>query len=274
MVAHSPAVPGIFTCMTTFSDPLWGYQLTYPDDWVHQRTGDIEAFAATEAALSTDYTDPQAGYLLARCEFNHTGESIDPLWNDHIAKLSLMLGAKNVGSVPLAMGGGTGFEAEIVLPKKRNKRLWTGILSYNLTILHLMVAHPLDNRNWFEPQGTQIITSLRFLSQVSDLAVINGDFPLPPNYISIDPAAILRDINSNQHWQAFTGQSTIDALQAFYLRELPRYDWEIIEFTPYPNQAGINFARLHISKETQTAALGLVPVDRDENTGAIVIKYE
>ncbi len=264
----------MFTGMTTFTHPLWGYLLTYPDDWVHQRTDDIEAFATVEAALNTDYAGPQAGYLLVRCEFNHTGESIDPLWNNHIAKLSLMLGAKNVGSAPMAMGGGTGFEAEIVLPKKRNQRLWTGILSYGLTILHLMAAHPLANRSWFEPQATQIVTSLRFLSQVPDLVVINGDLPLPLNYFSTDPAAILQDINSQEHWQAFTGQATIDALQAFYLRELPRYDWDILEYTPYPNQAGINFARLHISKETQTAALGIVPVDGVENTGAIVIKYE
>jgi hypothetical protein len=258
--------------MPTFSHPLWGYLLTYPDDWVHQTSGDIEAFAATESGLNTEYAGPQAGHLLTRCEFNHTGENIDPLWNDHLSKLSLMLGAKNVGSSPLAMGGGSGYEAEIVLPKKRNQRLWTGILSHGLTILHLMVAHPLDNRDWFEPLGSKIIASLRFLLKTSPLAVTTPGIPLPPNYSATDPTALLSDIADQQGWQAFKGNASPGALQAFYLRELQHCGWEIAEYVPYPSQTNLNFARFQLHQKTQTATLAILPSDEKGDRGNIVIK--
>jgi hypothetical protein len=258
--------------MATFSDPLWGYLLTYPDDWVHHTSGDIEAFAATESALNTEYAGPQAGILLTRCEFNHTGENIDPLWNSHITKLSLMLGAKDVGSVHLAMGGGRGYEAEIVLPKKQNQRLWTGILSYGLTILHLMAAHPLDHRDWFQPLATQIVTSLRFLSKMTKLETTVAGIPLPPDYISTDPTTLLRDITGQLGWQAFKGHASPGALQAFYLRELPPLGWEITEYVPYPGKSNLNFARFKLHKENQTATLAILPSEGKESHGNIVIK--
>lgn len=258
--------------MTTFTDPLWGYQLTYPDDWVQHGSGDIEAFSATQAALNSDYTGPDAGHLLIRGEFNHTAQSIDPLWNTHIAKISLMVGAKDLGSAPLALGGRRGYEAEIVLPKQSEQRLWTGILTYGLTILHLMVKHPLDQRDWFEPQATQIVASLRFLPASPDLPQAQGDIPLPQDYSAEDPAAVLSDVQDQQGWQAFTGDASIDALQAFYVRELPNYGWEIHQFTPYPNQIELTFARLHLRKGSQAAALGLLPTPKGEGTSTVVIK--
>lgn len=258
--------------MNNFIDPLWGYQLDYPDNWVCQRNDDIEAFAASQEALDSEYTGPQAGYLLVRGEFNHTAEKIDPLWDNHITKISMMVGAKNLGSAPLAIGGGNGYEAEIVLPKTRNKRLWTGILSYGLTVLHLMVEHPLDQRDWFEPLATKTIASLRFLDSTPNLATTEGNIPLPPDYESASPTDFLTDIEDQQNWLAFSGEASIDSLQVFYSRELPRYGWEISEFTSYPNQTDINFARLHLTRGKETAVLGILPNVRGQNTSAIVIK--
>ena len=105
--------------MAIFNNTLWGYRLTHPDNWVHKTFGDIEAYAAIMEAHSTEYTGPNAGHLALRCEFNHTGKSIDPLWNQYLAKLSIMMSAKKVGSAPLHLRGGIGFEAEVVLPKKK-----------------------------------------------------------------------------------------------------------------------------------------------------------
>ena len=258
--------------MAIFSHPIWGYQLTYPNGWVHQTSGDVEAFAAVKAALNTEYSGSLAGHLAARCEFNFLGESLDPLWKEHISKLSIMLGAKNIGSAPFSMGGGNGYEAEIVMPKKKNKRLWTGILSYGLTILHLVVTHPLEQREWFEPLATSIVTSLRFISHVPDLPTTNDDIPLPPNYSTSDPSAILQDIKKEQNWQAYTINAPVEALQAFYLRELPKFSWEIDEFTPYPNQVNIHFARLLAKKDEQIASLGIVPMAGGEKTSTVVIK--
>jgi hypothetical protein len=258
--------------MAIFSHPLWGYECTYPNDWIHQTSGDIEAFAALKDALNTEYAGPQAGHVAVRCEFNHTGESIDPLWNEYISKLSIMLGAKQIGSAPLSMGGGKGYEAEIIMPKKNNKRLWTGILSYGLTIMHLMATHPLDLREWFEPLATRIVTSLRFISHVSDLPTTNDEIPLPPNYNTTDPTTILQDIKKEQNWLAYTGNATVAALQAFYVRELPKFNWEIDEFTPYPNQDKLRFARLIAKKEARTASLGIIPKAGEEINSTVVIK--
>ncbi|MBN2043716.1 MAG: hypothetical protein JW757_01750 [Anaerolineales bacterium] len=259
--------------MNTFFDPLWGYKLTYPDSWVSQRNGEIQAFAAHLEALNREYIGFQAGYLLVRGEFNHTGESIDPLWEAHITKISLMVGAKNVGAAPLKIGSGSGYEAEIVMPKTKRQRLWTGILSYGLTILHLMVEHPLDQRDWFEPLATSIIKDLHFIQHVPDLTTAEGNIPLPPGFEPADPCAILTDVNASEEWLAFSGQASVDSLQAFYIRELPSYDWEISEFIPYPNQTTIPFARLNLNREGQTTVLGILPEAKGQQTSAIVIRY-
>jgi hypothetical protein len=234
----------------------------------------MEAFAAIQAALDSEYAGDKAGHLLVRGEFNHTGESIDPLWNTHISKVSLMVGAKNLGSAPLVLGGGTGYEAEIVLPKSKNQRMWTGIFSYGLTILHLMAAHPLEQRDWFEPLATGIVTSLRFLRAVPGLLTTEVGIPLPSGYTAKDPVEILQDIDDPQSWQAWSGGASVNALQAFYVRELPNYDWEIEEFTPYPSQSRIYFARLRVRREGQSLVVGLLPEGKGENESSIVIKLE
>ena len=258
--------------MRNFADPLWGYQLAYPDDWGEKKLGELQAFAANPEAFERTYSGPNAGYLMVRGEFNHTGESIDPLWNAHITKISMMVGAKNLGSAPLEIGGGSGYEAEIVMPKSRDQRLWTGILSYGLTILHLMAEHPLSQRDRFEPLATQIVSSLRFTSRNPDLITTETGIPLPPEFTTTEPASILTDINDPQDWLAFSGDATIGSLQAFYLRESSVYDWEIAEFIPYPNQTEIQFARLQLTKGKQTAVLGILPDIPETDSSTIVIK--
>jgi len=258
--------------MTNFYNPIWGYQLSYPDKWVHQTSGEVEAFAANHNALNKEYFGDDAGHLATRCEFNHTGESIDPIWNEHISKLSVMMGAKNIGAAPFSMGGGKGYEAEIVMPKKQNKRLWTGLLSYGYTILHLMVTHPLELRKQFEPIANDIVSSLRFISHVPNLPTTENRIPLPPHFDETDPTELLKDIKPNQEWHAYSGNASVDALQAFCLRELPKFGWEIIEFTPYPNTLDMPFARVHIQKDEHPISIGLIPMDNNHMMSSMVLK--
>jgi len=258
--------------MTIFNHPIWGYQLTYPDNWVHQTSGEVEAFAASYQALTKEYNGDDAGHLATRCEFNHAGQDIDPLWNVHISKLSVMMGAKNIGAAPFTMGGGKGYEAEIVMPKKQKVRLWTGILSYGLTILHIMVTHPLELRAQFEPIANDIISSLRFISQIPNLPTTENRIPLPPHFDETDPTKIMNTTKPDQEWRAYSGNASVDSLQAFYLRELPKYGWEIIEFTPYPNTLDIQFARVHIQNDIHKISIGLIPMNENQTISSIVIK--
>jgi hypothetical protein len=261
--------------MTIFQNPLWGFELTYPNAWIQQTDGDVDGFAENaEAFEHSGEVDEHAAHLLVRGEWNGRREPIAPLWNQHITKLSIMLGAKQIGSSPFSMGGANGFEAEILLPKRQNRRLWAGILARDTIILHFMVSHPKEERENFEPQATQIISSLRFLKQVNDVPVNEESLPLPPNYHSKDPVALIPDIKPDERWKAYTGASTLGALQAFYYRELPNHGWEISEFIPYPNQVNVGFARIRIHKKDLTATLGLLPTSDKETLGHIAIKYE
>jgi len=262
--------------MANFQHPLWGFALTYPDDWTHQSDAESDGFAKDAQAF--DQTVPfnqQAAHLLVRGEWNGRRQPIAPLWNQHITKLAIMLGAKKLGSSPFSMGGANGFEAEIQMPKRENRRLWAGILARDTIILHLMVSHPKEQRADFEPQATKIIASLRFLKNVEGLATTPEGLPLPPNYAPVDPASLVPDAQGNEKWQTHTGTSDIGALQAFYYRELPNYGWEISEFIPFPNQVDINFARLRIHKGDLTATLGVLPAaDAKKTLGNLVIKFE
>ena len=261
--------------MAIFQNPLWGFELTYPGAWVQQTNGDVDGFAESAKAFDqTDAANEQVAHLLVRGEWNGRREPIAPLWNQHITKLSVMLGAKQVGSSPFSMGGANGFEAEILLPKRQNRRLWAGILARDTIILHLMVSHSKEERESFEPQATQIISSLRFLKQVNSVSVNEENLPLPPNYHSEDPVALIPDINSGERWKAYAGPSDLGALQAFYYRELPNYGWEISEFIPYPNQVNVGFARIRIHKNDLTATLGILPMAGKKPLGNIAIKYE
>ena len=65
--------------MSVFQHVLWGYELTYPDNWVHQTTGAVEAFAAISEALTPDYSGEYSGQILVRGEFNCARQPIGPL---------------------------------------------------------------------------------------------------------------------------------------------------------------------------------------------------
>ena len=261
--------------MAIFQNLLWGIELTYPDEWVQQSHADTDGFAKTiEAFNRNGAVNEQAAYLLVRGEWNGRRKPIAPLWNQHITKLSIMLGAKRLGAAPFSIGGATGFEAEIQLPKRQNRRLWVGILARETVILHFMVSHPGEERADFEPQATKIISSLKFLDHSNNLSVNENGLPLPPRYTPVNPLSLVPDAQNNGTWQAYSGNSDIGALQAFYFRELPQYGWEISEFIPFPNQVGIDFARLRIHKDNLTATFGILPTPEKKPQGKIVIRYE
>jgi hypothetical protein len=247
--------------MAIFQHVLWGYELTYPDGWVHQTIQDADSFAAVAEALNMDYLGSDAGQVLVRGEWNCARQPVEPFWNQHIGKLASMLGAKQVGSAPWHMAGATGIEAEIVLPKRDNRRLWAGILARDFRILHFVVTHPKDERLRFDPIATAIISSLRFPNRIMGLKQTREGLPLPPGYTPVDPLCIIPDISNSEQWRAYDGQNGIGALQAFYLREAPVHGWEITEYVPFPSPADLGFARLKLSKNDQQIMLGIMPFD-------------
>ncbi len=261
--------------MAIFQNPLWGFELTYPDDWAQRSHAGADGFAqSAEVFDQVGNVNEQAAYMLVRGEFNGYRKAIAPLWNQYITKLSVMLGAKKLGSAPFSMGGAQGFEAEIQLPKKVNRRLWAGILARGTTVLHLMVSHPREERSVFEPPATKIISSLRFLKKAPRVPVNENHLPLPPNYLPVSPSNLVPDASDDELWQAYDGKSDLGALQAFYFRELPVYGWEIQEFIPFPNQVDVSFARLRIQKGELLATLGILPFGKKRPIGKIVVKYE
>lgn len=270
--------------MAVFQHVLWGYELTYPDDWIHRTTGgdskhgEVEAFAMIPEALTADYQGPRSGQILLRAEFNSVGQPIEPIWNRHVAMIASWLGAKQVGSAPWKMAGASGIEAEIVLPKKDERRLWTGILQRNLTVLNFLVLHLKEEYLLFQPLATQIIASLRFPQEVAGVLTSEDGFPLPPDYVSIPPQDILQDIRDPANWRAYDGQHSIDSLQAFYLREAPNFGWSILEFIPLSNQTDLGFARLKLKKGDRAITLGIMPYQEETSPVArparLVIKTE
>jgi len=259
--------------MAEFQNPLWGFSLTYPEDWARRSTAAADGLAPDPQAFSAAEPNLEQPHILLRGEWNGHRQPIAPLWNQHLSKVAIMLGAKKLGASPFRMGGAIGFEAEIQLPKRENRRLWLGILARDTLILHLMVSHPKTVRAEFEPQATRVIASLKFLARAEGLSASAEGLPLPPNYAPIDPASLVPDAQGN--WQAYAGESDLGALQAFYYRELPNFGWEISEFIPFPNQVEIDFARLRIHKDGLTATLGLLPVgEAKQPLGNLVIKYE
>ncbi len=261
--------------MALFRNPLWGYELNYPDVWAQKSRLGLDGFAPKAESLDQagDVND-QAAHILVRGEFNGKGENIMPLWNQHITKTSIILGAKNIGSSPFSMGGANGFEAEIQLPQKSNRRLWIGILAQKTLILHLLVSHPRDERDAVEPLATQTIASLKFLDGVKSLETDADGLPVPPQYAAVPPQTLVPDAADEKLWRAYEGSADLGALQHFYYRELPNFGWEISEFIPFPNQVNVGFARLRIHKDDLTATLGILPFGEKNPTGKVVVKYE
>lgn len=245
---------------TLFRHILWGYELTHPDDWIHQEVQDADAFAPIDALEPYD-SGPDAGQLLVRGEWNWQRQPIEPLWNQHIGLLASMMGAKQVGSAPWKLGDAVGVEAEIVLPKKDNQRLWTGILMRDFRVLHFLVTHPKEVREQFQPVATKIISSLRFPNRIFGIKVSPEGVPLPPGYAAVDPKSILTDISDSENWRAYSGKSGIGALQAFYLREVPIHNWEMEEYVPFPASSDISFARLQLRRGNLRITLGMMPYD-------------
>jgi hypothetical protein len=244
--------------MTVFQHILWGYKLTYPDHWTHQPVQDTDAFSD---ALASNDEGLNAGQLLVRGEWNWERKPIEPLWNRHIGLMAGMIGAKQVGSAPWKLGDATGLEAEIVLPKKDNQRLWTGILMHDFRVLHFMVTHPKEIRETFEPAATKVISSLRFLYQISGIKTTREGIPLPPGYEAVDPKSILADISDPQNWRAYSGSAGIGALQAFYIREVPIHNWDMEEYVPFPSSSELGFARFQLRRSNLKITLGLMPYD-------------
>jgi hypothetical protein len=264
--------------MAIFQHLFWGFEFTYPDDWHHKTKNGLELFASQPEALDIDYAGPYAGYILVRADWNVVNESLEEIWNRHLGLAAGLIGAKKVGSAPWRMAGATGFEAEIVLPKKESLRLWTGILSRGFLVLNMVVSHPKESRNWFEPIVTKIISSLRFPSTVREYPTTLQGVPLPPEYKAIDPRLAVDDIPEPAQWQAFDGESSIGALQAFYLREALACGWQVQEYVPFPIQSNLGFARLTLSKDDITVILGLLPKGEQtvnsDSSARVVIKTD
>lgn len=253
--------------MPTFLHPLWGYELSYPENWVHETTEDgTEVFGPDPALQEANDLAPEAVQLLIRSEWNSTGRSIGPIWNQHVAMAAGMMGAKKVGSAPWRMGGGIGIEAEIALPKHENLRLWTGILTRGWIVLKFSVTHIKEERSRFEPIVTRIISSLKFIDSVSGLVVNGQGLPVPPAYTAVDPLKVISDIANPDQWVAYDGGSGIDALQCFYARELENYGWAVQDYIPFPGTSSLGFARLELSKNEQTGTLGLLPFGKETVT--------
>ena len=244
--------------MTVFRHILWGYELSYPDQWVHRAVEDADAFIQ---ALDPGDEGLDSGQLLVRGEWNWERKPIEPLWNRHIGMLAGMVGAKQVGSAPWKLRDASGLEAEIVLPKKENKRLWTGILMKDFRVLHLMVTHPWAAREMFEPVATKVISSLRFPNRILGIRTNREGVPLPPGYETVDPKSILADVTDHARWRAYSGQAGIGALQAFYIRELPIHNWDMEEYVPFPSSSELGFARLQLRKANLKITLGMMPYD-------------
>ncbi len=254
--------------MTLFQHILWGYELTYPNSWVHQKIKDTDVFVSKLEALEPDYEGSEAGQLQIRCEWNWARQNVEPLWNEQLGKIAGIVGAKSIGSAPWRIGDATGIEAEIVMPKKDKNRLWTGILMHEFCVLHFMVIHPKEAREFFELEATRIISSLQFPKSIAGASTTLEGLPLPPNFEPTDPQLVLNDIGDVRNWRAFTGEAEVGALQSFYLRELAAHHWEIVEYVPYTNLTELGFARYRLQKENQSLTLGLMPSEKvDPITG-------
>ena len=260
--------------MKEFQHQLWGYQIQLPEGWKHKRFGSRDGFAADLKAFEPDYQGENLAQLLILGQWNSLQKPVSDLWQRHLGKVSLMLGAKNLASAPWEMAGARGLEAEIVLPKKKPQRVWTGILENGMLVLSFLALHWKEKREEVEPILSSIITSLEYLEKVANLPVNDFGFPLPSTTKPVDPLSIVADIPDPENWVAYQTQHSPGALQAFYTRELPKLDWNITRYVPYPNPGQYPFARVLMNKDDKEYSLGIMPVGEDGLVGSIVIKVQ
>ncbi len=246
--------------MPTFVHPLWGYALEYPEGWVWQEDGEVTAFAPHKAALSLQYEGKRMGHLAIRPELNPYLRPIEPLWTQYITRISVMRGAKKLGASALKIGNLKGYEAELLLPAKQNRRLWIGLLAAGGMVLHLAVTHRKDEKSYFQPLVSNMVQSLRFVEHTDEYQMTAMDLPIPPAYTPAAPEDIIEAISPHKIWDAYRGEATISALQVFYLRELPHVGWQIDTYYPYPNRnPEIRFASFLIHKAERTVVIALIP---------------
>jgi len=258
--------------MKTFQHQLWGYQIQLPEDWEHKQFGARDGFASDLRAFDPDYQGENLAQLMILGQWNSLQQPVSELWQSHLGKVSLMLGAKNLASAPWDMAGARGLEAEIVLPKKKPQRVWTGILEHGMLVLSFLALHWKENREEIEPVLSRTIASLNFLSGVNDLQQTDFGFPLPQEAESTDALSIVPDIPDPENWLAFQTECSPGALQAFYTRELPNCGWQITRYVPFPNTGDLPFARVLMNKDQREYSLGIMPGGEDGQVGSIVIK--
>jgi hypothetical protein len=256
--------------MAVFQHVLWGYQLTLPDGWVHASKNMVDTFAAIPEALDEEYLGPNSGQILVRCEWNPFGQPIDPIWNKQVGMMASLIGAKKVGTAPWQMGGARGLEAEIQLAQKDERRLWSGVLERQNVVLNFVVVHLKAERAAFEPIVTQILSTLAFPEELADVETDVDGLPLPPEYTPIPAQDFIADIAQPDNWRAYDGSSSIDALQAFYWREAPRYGWKVAEYLPYPGFKELGFARFRLEKGERSVMLGILPY-REEPEDSLIL---
>ena len=245
--------------MSHFEHVLSGYALTFPDDWIHRAFPEADGFAADLRGLVRDAAGAGSGHILIQAEWDGRRLPVEPLWNAHLAKFATMVGAKQVGASAWAMAGASGFEAEIAMPKKEERRLWVGILSREATVLKFMVAHPTQDRPWFEPAVTEILKSLQFVDRVQGIRFHESGLPLPPDCRRIDPALALNDILEPEKWRVFECPHSLGGLHAFYLREAPAHGWQIETFESISGEPDTGFSRVRLRRDEKVIALGLLP---------------
>jgi hypothetical protein len=263
-------------------NPLWGYELTLPEGWLHRLEGDkIFISNSPEGLQPLLDTPPPAAQLLVMTEWNGLCLPLEPIWNQHIEILKDGFNPKDVRQAPWTLAGAVGTEAELGLRKRDNTFLWTGILTRDLIVLQFMLTYKTENTEVLKSVLTDLIASLRFVEQVEGIETNQAGIPLPPGYVPADPLEIVPDINTPNHWEAYStateeGAASLGALQAFYKRELAPRGWQVTEYIPYPGQMAISFARFSIRQEDRKVILGIMPPDEKADSpkaARVVIRY-
>lgn len=246
--------------MTEFLESTWGYSFQIPDHWLERNKKGVRWFFPNRFASQKPSMEMSQGYLIVRPDWIFDRQDIEVLWQRHVGTTAGMVGAKNVGSAPLRIREAQGLEADIILPKKENKRLWLAILRQGPIVMNMVVEHHLKDRDWFEPEVSAVIASLRFVEHINGLQTGKNSFPLPDEYRPIDPRRVIADIPDPSQWHGYTGPLTIGGLQAFYFRECAQFGWNIKGYTPFPSkESDLGIARFQLEKEGKLCTLGIVP---------------